>query len=83
MGIEPTLLAWEAKVLPLNYTRDTLILLQLWAKCQVAGLFRNSDLGVQAKSCCDAGLSRVGMPTNTGLVRIATFQTVSCHDSPR
>ena len=21
MGIEPTLLAWEAKVLPLNYTR--------------------------------------------------------------
>ncbi|GEM_PF-444282 len=22
MGIEPTLLAWEAKVLPLNYTRN-------------------------------------------------------------
>lgn len=22
MGIEPTLLAWEAKVLPLNYTRS-------------------------------------------------------------
>ena len=22
MGIEPTLFAWEAKVLPLNYTRD-------------------------------------------------------------
>jgi hypothetical protein len=24
MGIEPTLFAWEAKVLPLNYTRDDL-----------------------------------------------------------
>ena len=23
MGIEPTLLAWKAKVLPLNYTRAT------------------------------------------------------------
>lgn len=22
MGIEPTLFAWEAKVLPLNYTRE-------------------------------------------------------------
>ncbi len=22
MGIEPTLLAWKAKVLPLNYTRE-------------------------------------------------------------
>jgi hypothetical protein len=22
MGIEPTLVAWEATVLPLNYTRD-------------------------------------------------------------
>ena len=36
MGIEPTLLAWEAKVLPLNYTRDTPILRQWQAKCQVA-----------------------------------------------
>ena len=27
MGIEPTLFAWEAKVLPLNYTR---IALQSW-----------------------------------------------------
>lgn len=26
MGIEPTLFAWEAKVLPLNYTRDQLII---------------------------------------------------------
>jgi hypothetical protein len=25
MGIEPTLFAWEAKVLPLNYTRVCLI----------------------------------------------------------
>ena len=25
MGIEPTLLAWEAKVLPLNYTRNRCI----------------------------------------------------------
>ena len=25
MGIEPTLLAWKAKVLPLNYTRITTI----------------------------------------------------------
>jgi hypothetical protein len=26
MGIEPTLAAWEAAVLPLNYTRNTLII---------------------------------------------------------
>lgn len=26
MGIEPTLVAWEATVLPLNYTRTGLIL---------------------------------------------------------
>ncbi len=25
MGIEPTLLAWKAKVLPLNYTRKTMV----------------------------------------------------------
>ena len=29
MGIEPTLFAWEAKVLPLNYTRITLQVLIL------------------------------------------------------
>lgn len=28
MGIEPTLLAWEAKVLPLNYTRYLAILIE-------------------------------------------------------
>ena len=27
MGIEPTLSAWEAEVLPLNYTRDSLCIL--------------------------------------------------------
>jgi hypothetical protein len=26
MGIEPTLSAWEAEVLPLNYTRNLLII---------------------------------------------------------
>ncbi len=25
MGIEPTFLAWEANVLPLNYTRETYV----------------------------------------------------------
>ncbi len=30
MGIEPTLFAWEAKVLPLNYTRDGLIIEVAW-----------------------------------------------------
>ena len=25
MGIEPTLSAWEAEVLPLNYTRQTIV----------------------------------------------------------
>ena len=29
MGIEPTLVAWEATVLPLNYTREALILFAL------------------------------------------------------
>ena len=27
MGIEPTLVAWEATVLPLNYTRDDAVIL--------------------------------------------------------
>ena len=29
MGIEPTLSAWEAEVLPLNYTRDAYILIHM------------------------------------------------------
>ena len=29
MGIEPTLFAWEAKVLPLNYTRFSISLIYL------------------------------------------------------
>ena len=29
MGIEPTLSAWEAEVLPLNYTRDDYILIHM------------------------------------------------------
>ncbi len=35
MGIEPTLSAWEAEVLPLNYTREIImvaILFFLWAR---------------------------------------------------
>ena len=39
MGIEPTLSAWEAEVLPLNYTRD-IILLRF--PSLVMGLFRTS-----------------------------------------
>ena len=30
MGIEPTLFAWEAKVLPLNYTREDAIVTIQW-----------------------------------------------------
>ena len=31
MGIEPTLEAWEAAVLPLNYTRKTMMLIVFFA----------------------------------------------------
>src|SRR6516165_12243459 len=34
MGIEPTLAAWEAAVLPLNYTRDADILGAAWRAAQ-------------------------------------------------
>lgn len=30
MGIEPTLFAWEAKVLPLNYTRKNTDSTSVW-----------------------------------------------------
>jgi hypothetical protein len=38
MGIEPTLAAWEAAVLPLNYTRGALILLGATTHRQLAGI---------------------------------------------
>jgi hypothetical protein len=31
MGIEPTLSAWKAEVLPLNYTRTTKVLNKIWS----------------------------------------------------
>ena len=38
MGIEPTLAAWEAAVLPLNYTRDVRIVGTLAAPANRAGV---------------------------------------------
>ena len=43
MGIEPTLSAWEAEVLPLNYTRfgsDSTLRLGIW-KISAAGVYRD------------------------------------------
>ena len=37
MGIEPTFLAWEANVLPLNYTRGGLILRAAQTQRQMRG----------------------------------------------
>ena len=37
MGIEPTLAAWEAAVLPLNYTRGCNIALRRKSKRRIAG----------------------------------------------
>ena len=40
MGIEPTLSAWEAKVLPLNYTRKIVIICYSWRYEKFLLLFR-------------------------------------------
>jgi hypothetical protein len=52
MGIEPTLAAWEAAVLPLNYTRFTApILFAFTIDQQVAAAWRQSaavSLGLEA-----------------------------------
>ena len=62
MGIEPTLFAWEAKVLPLNYTRVLFPLrnskrLQLWFYAQHGHRehdFKFSDKRLHYKNCCRA-----------------------------
>jgi hypothetical protein len=45
MGIEPTLSAWEAEVLPLNYAREGAILAGFWAE-RVAHAASQSVQGV-------------------------------------
>ncbi len=49
MGIEPTLSAWEAEVLPLNYTR--------W------GVPDSSQLMARSKARCDRRQQSAGWPT--------------------
>jgi hypothetical protein len=39
MGIEPTLSAWKAEILPLNYTRSTYILHQLHKAAIASALY--------------------------------------------
>ena len=43
MGIEPTLVAWEATVLPLNYTRTGRDSMQLPVGPQIAGSGRRIE----------------------------------------
>ena len=62
MGIEPTLFAWEAKVLPLNYTRVLLLIrnskrLQLWFYAQHRRReygFKFADKRLHNTNCCRA-----------------------------
>ena len=48
MGIEPTLAAWEAAVLPLNYTRVRGIVREVWRGRQ-SGLLRYARLRVRLR----------------------------------
>ncbi len=54
MGIEPTLLAWKAKVLPLNYTR---INMQVWWRELDSNQRRRSPADLQS-----APIGRSGIP---------------------
>lgn len=46
MGIEPMLSAWEADVLPLNYTRWKQYYMQLFSGCQICDFsFRLASKG--------------------------------------
>ena len=62
MGIEPTLFAWEAKVLPLNYTRVLMLIrnskrLQLWFYAQHGHHeydFKFADKRLHNTNCCRA-----------------------------
>ena len=57
MGIEPTLAAWEAAVLPLNYTRGCKLALRRKSKRRIAG-----D-ATHANACAACGLDQNLLPT--------------------
>ena len=88
MGIEPTLFAWEAKVLPLNYTRldleipDALALKKAPVKHWIDGrpIFRNRDIltprNLLQKNWCTAFLVLFCRPHHYALLlRAATNAT--------
>ena len=51
MGIEPTFLAWEANVLPLNYTRGRLIVRAAQTQRQMRGRKRYTTGSLQCPAC--------------------------------
>ncbi len=62
MGIEPTTLAWEAKVLPLNYIRTTLLIaLPIWnviiISLFITNVKQNYVTRIAASSC--SGIRRI------------------------
>ncbi len=54
MGIEPTLSAWEAEVLPLNYTRIRPILNRLMIHISVNGAARECTPGATVAALVEA-----------------------------
>ncbi len=54
MGIEPTLSAWEAEVLPLNYTRAGRILNRLMIHISVNGASRECAAGATVATLVEA-----------------------------
>lgn len=54
MGIEPTLSAWEAEVLPLNYTRAARILNRLMIHISVNGVSRQCGPDATLATLVDA-----------------------------
>lgn len=91
MGIEPTLSAWKAEVLPLNYARIPTILHNLMWRGKDSNLRRRkpSDLQSdpfgrsgtpplnQARILLDAGSDVNRHPNNT-LIFLAAFLVVTC-----
>ena len=58
MGIEPTFEAWEAPVLPLNYTRMTFGFSQSWS--HAAGANQNIQITAEGQNLLAIFLSLVG-----------------------
>lgn len=92
MGIEPTLSAWEAEVLPLNYTRTTCCFnhSEFWIKSQIMEIIVNGTEQQVEPGCTLAALisqlnlehQRIAVEINLAIVPRSQFAeyTLSAND---